>query len=130
MDTWGRVLQVPRYPGETDATYAQRIVVEAIAASTTNYGMAALIDRLLGVTGTRVVEGEAFFKVVRLNDGGRQNDGGRMMGFGAFGAESLWNTFLVILPGPIPAGRTHEDVAELVDRRRAAGTRLLAILGG
>jgi hypothetical protein len=130
LNQWGSVLQVPRYSNETDAHYATRIVNEVISPSTTNIGLAILIDRMLGISGTQVVEGASFLKGVRLNDGGRQGTGltgGRLMGFGAFGASSLWNTFIVILPEAIPLGHTQREVEELVDRRRAAGTRLLSI---
>jgi len=128
LDAWGRILQVNRYTGESDDAYRVRIIQEVIAPGTTNYGMAALIDRLLGVTGTVVIEGEGFFKSLRLNDGHRLNAGHRLMGFGAFGATSLWNTFVVITPSPIPTPAMEKAVRDLCDRRRAAGNRLLAII--
>lgn len=128
LNLWGKALQVPRYDTETDQPYARRIVDEVISPSTTNMGLAALIDRLLGMSGTRVLEGEGFFGSVRLNDGHRLNSGKRLMGFGAFGAESLWNTFIVVLPAPLPDTASEQAVIALVDRRRGAGNRLLAIV--
>jgi hypothetical protein len=128
LNLWGRALQVPRYNSETDQPYARRIVDEVISPSTTNMGMGALIDRLLGMTGTRVIEGEGFFSTIRLNDGHRLNAGKRLMGFGAFGAESLWNTFIVVLPSPLVNLSIEKDLIALIDRRRGAGNRLLAIV--
>jgi hypothetical protein len=128
LDQWGRNLQVPRYGGELDQSYARRMVEEVISPSTTNMGLAALIDRLLGTTGTRVLEGESFFTSIRLNDGHRLNSGKRLMGFGGFGAESLWNTFVVVLPAAMPDVSSQEQVVALIDRRRGAGNRLLAIV--
>ena len=130
LDQWGRILQTPRYQSETDTPYSKRILLEVISPSTTNKGLAALIDLLLGVTGTQVLEAEDFLNVVRLNDGHRMNNGVRFMAFGAWGAESFWNTFVVILPSAIPAGHTEDEIEALIDRRRAAGTRLLTILVG
>lgn len=128
LNAWGKALQVPRYASETDQPYARRIVDEVISPSTTNMGLAALIDRLLGMSGTRVMEGEGFFGSVRLNDGHRLNSGKRLMGFGAFGAESLWNTFIVVLPAPLPDTASEQATIALIDRRRGAGNRLLAIV--
>ena len=128
LNQWGRTLQVPRYESELDQSYARRIVEEVISPSTTNMGLAALIDRLLGMTGTRVLEGESFFTSIRLNDGHRLNGGKRLMGFGGFGAETLWNTFVVVLPAAMPDVSSQEQVVALIDRRRGAGNRLLAIV--
>jgi hypothetical protein len=128
LNQWGRNLQVPRYEGELDQSYARRMAEEVISPSTTNMGLAALIDRILGMTGTRVLEGEGFFGSIRLNDGRRLNSGKRLMGFGAFGAESLWNTFIVVLPSPLPDTASEQAVIALIDRRRGAGNRLLAIV--
>jgi hypothetical protein len=128
LNQWGRTLQVPRYDSELDQAYARRIVEEVISPSTTNMGLAALIDRLLGMTGTRVLEGESFFTSLRLNDGHRVNGGHRLMGFGGFGAETLWNTFVVVLPAAMPDISSQEQVVALIDRRRGAGNRLLAIV--
>lgn len=128
LNLWGKALQVGRYDGETDADYRVRIVLEVISPSTTNMGLAQLIDRLLGMDGTRVIEGEGFFGNLRLNDGHRLNEGERLMGFGAFGAESLWNTFVVITPEPITSEEQSDAVRALCDRRRAAGNRMLTIV--
>lgn len=128
LNMWGRALQVPRYADEADQPYARRIVDEVISPSTTNMGLAALIDRLMGMTGTRVVEGEGFFRAIRLNDGHRLNSGKRLMGIGAFGADSLWNTFVVVLPTEPTNGSRFEELPRLIDRRRGAGNRLLAVV--
>lgn len=128
LNQWGKVLQVGRYDGETDADYRVRIVLEVISPSTTNIGLAQLIDKLLGMTGTRVIEGEGFFGNLRLNDGHRLDAGERLMGFGGFGAETLWSTFVVITPEPIASEAEDAAVRDLCDRRRAAGNRLLAIV--
>lgn len=128
LNMWGKALQVPRYSSETDQPYARRIVDEVISPSTTNMGLAALIDRLLGMSGTRVMEGEGFFGSVRLNDGHRLNAGKRLMGFGAFGAESLWNTFIVVLPAAQTDPDKLKELEKLIDRRRGAGNRLLAVV--
>ena len=128
LNQWGRILQVPRYDAELDQSYARRMVEEVISPSTTNMGLGALIDRLLGMTGTRVLEGESFFTSLRLNDGHRLNGGHRLMGFGAFGANTLWNTFVVVLPAALPDPKSEEQVVALIDRRRGAGNRLLAIV--
>ncbi len=126
LDAWGRILQVPRYNGEIDLNYRLRIANEVIAPSTTNMGLALMVDRLLGVQGTIVLEGEGFFGNRRLNDGHRMNNGGRLMALGAFGADSLDNTFVVITPIPVQ-DQQEQDVADLCDRKRAAGNRLLTI---
>lgn len=126
LDVWGRILQVPRYTAEPDTAYRLRIADEVIAPCTTNMGLAAIIDRYLGEHGTIVLEGEGFFGNIRLNDGHRMNAGGRLMGLGAFGAESLNNTFVVITPSPVTVDQ-ETDIKDICDRKRAAGNRLLAI---
>jgi hypothetical protein len=128
LDRWGAILQVPRVPTEADDVYSKRILREVIAPGLTNIGMALLIDAALGITGTLVVEAADYFESIRYDDGHRLDDGVRFSPIGAFGTDSLWNCFVVLLPEPIPGGHTDQEILDLIDRRRAAGTRLLAML--
>jgi hypothetical protein len=130
LDWWGRMLQVPRNPAEADADYSKRILAEVIAPAITNKGMALLLDSMLGLTGTQVVEAISYYVSysIRLNDDHRLNDGERFAGYFSFAVASLWNCFIVILPGEIPSGFTTDDINRLVDRRRAAGCRKIATI--
>lgn len=133
LDAWGRVLQVPRNPGEADAAYERRILADFVEPGTTNVGMAKLIDRSLGVTGTSVVESVGMLDFSQLDDGHRLDDGRRLddglaSSMGASSRDDLWSTFLVVLPvGGYPSGKSQADVLAIVDRHRAAGTRLLGV---
>ena len=130
LDWWGKMLQVPRVPEEIDSTYGQRILSEVISPGITNMGMALLIDTMLGMTGTQVVEADNFFTALtlRLNDLHQLDTGLRLAGILSNQVTDLWNCFLVILPGEIPAGFTPADINRLVDRRRAAGCRKVATI--
>lgn len=126
LDRWGAAFGVPRYLSETDESYGPRILAEVVNAGSTNYGMAGLIDRLLGISGTQVLDGDGFFSVYRLNDGHRLNGNHRLAWFSGYNVGDLWSTFVVILPS-LPEGRTVAEVRTLINRRRAAGVRCLAI---
>jgi hypothetical protein len=128
LDWWGSMLQVPRNPGESDDAYRQRIPITVMRPCTTNLGMALIIDQLLGLTGTLVVDAASYFSTIaiRLNDGNRMNDGLRLGPSLLFGVTATWNCFIVILPAEIPGGFTNEQINTLVDRIRAAGNRKIA----
>jgi len=130
LDAWGRFYQTPRYSTEQglDDAYRQRILADTIAPGTTNNGMAAKIDRLLGIVGTQVVEAEGFFGSLRLDDGHRLDAGERFMAFEGFGAESLWNTFVVVMPEPLDTPEEEAALWALCDTNRGAGNRLLAVV--
>jgi hypothetical protein len=130
LDRWGKMLQVPRILNESDSDYGLRMVTTIIQPSTTNLGLGLLIDQLLGITGTRVLDSQDFFSGVdiRLNDGRRINDGWRLTPNVAFGVAGTWNCFMVVLPVEIPAGFTNKQINALVDQKRAAGNRKVATI--
>lgn len=136
LDQWGRMLQVPRLQEEPDNVYALRIIREVTMPYTTNIGMAELLDLMLGVSGTKVFEAIDYFGYPpRLNDGHRLNSGQRLAEIGIFNITDWGCTFTVLLPvnfdinGKIWNGSqsfTNQDVNNLVNRRKAAGTRKVA----
>ena len=130
LDRWGRMIQVPRISTETDAQYAKRIIAESISPSCTNVGMALLIDLVLGVTGTRVIEASNFdTPQLHYNAGLRYNNGLRYMPIHLFNAPSYWNTFIVFLPVDLPHNSfTNENVNDIVNRHKAAGNRKIATI--
>lgn len=127
LDEWGRWLQVPRYLNESDADYAKRIVSEAMAPSTTNLGMAQLLENMLGV---EVIvqdangwlqpwwydEDETAFDTDDLQfiaETGGTGDGSPVCLF----------VILVSMAAPL-SDAVVAAVTDLANRRRAAGTRL------
>jgi len=129
LDWWGSMLQVPRNAGETDASYAQRIPQAVMIPGTTNMGMGLLIDQLLGITGTVVLDAASFFATnnLRLNDQHRMNDGLRLSPSHVYAVTSTWNCFIVRLPIEISEA-VNSQINLLVDRVRAAGNRKVATL--
>ena len=125
LDVWGRTLSVPRMPAEDDYTYAGRIVTDVSRATTTNIGLAQAIDAALGVVGTTVIDAEDIIKVVRLNARFRANSSWHFNSSGTL--RSPLCCFVVQVPSPVG------DVSaftELVNARKAAGTRLAGIMLG
>jgi hypothetical protein len=129
LDWWGRLLQVPRAHGESDAAYAQRIPITVMRPGTTNVGMAMLIDQLLGTTGTVVIDAQTYFSAIaiRLNDYHRMNDAWRLGPSMIFGVTVTWNCFFVLLAATGYASDVPNILAQ-IDQVKAAGNRMIAIL--
>jgi hypothetical protein len=131
LDWWGNTLQVPRIKDEADSNYRLRMLDDAVAPTTTNYGMAATIDRHWNLDGTQVVEAFDFYTIYRLDSPGKRLDGT----LGATGirldnagpTDQLWNCFVVLLPdAPFPD--TTVEVVALSNKLKAAGERCVAAL--
>lgn len=126
LDLWGKTLQQPRMTGEVDTNYAKRILNNAIAPVTTNFGMAATIDANFGTTGTAVLEAASFFIIVRLNNNTRLNAGHRLNSAGA--TADLSACFVVKLGSSIPSPFQPSDIQTATERLKAAGTRCVGII--
>jgi hypothetical protein len=127
LDAWGRILAVPRVPSEPDAKYARRILVELVRPATTNLGMAQVLDDALEIQGTKVLDAIDALKPDDFNGGGRFNHRVRAFGFEQPFA-TLAATFVVELPLASYGTYSKSDVEALLDRRKAAGTRLLRLV--
>lgn len=125
-DTWGKTLSVPRNIGEADANYSRRTLAEVTRPTTTNYGLGLAIDEMLGISGTLVVDAVDWFVSYRYNDGRRMNSGIRLAPFG--GSATLDCAFAVVLPEDCPTGHSEPEIYGLANRRRAAGTRIVAVV--
>ena len=129
LDRWGQTLGVPRFNGEADLAYAPRILAEITRPTTTNGGLERVIDDALGISGTRVLDGITPFK--RFNSGRRFSGTKpttkvRVFGLPAtIGTASLGCCFLVSIP-TTPA-TTQAEIERIIQRRKPAGTRLLAV---
>ncbi|MBI3131491.1 MAG: hypothetical protein HYZ13_09210 [Acidobacteria bacterium] len=126
LDAWGRALAVPRVQGEPDPRYARRILVELVRPSTTNLGMAQLLDETLEIRGTQVLDAWDALRTDRFNQGRRFSAGVRVWGFEDPFA-TLAATFVVVLPLERYGTYRKGDLEALLERRRAAGTRLLRL---
>jgi hypothetical protein len=129
LDVWGGAVNVARIAGEPDNQYAVRILAEIGNPHTTNQGMAAMIDAALGIAGTVVLEADEYYDVARYDEPGRQFDAGlQFESVGELPINGLWGCFVVIIPSTTPNPPwTAADVAKVVRRRHAAGTRLLRV---
>lgn len=126
LDYWGSTLQQPRISGEPDSSYAPRILAYCIAPITTNVGMAAAIDRGLGITGTIVQEANDFFTIIRANEGYQAND--QIQANNAPGlTDTPWASFIVKLPQQPPYPYDYGTVETIANQSKAAGTRLVGV---
>lgn len=127
LDVWGRTLSVPRIPGEPDLTYAKRIISAVSRSTTTNIGLAETIDAALGTSGTRVLDASQVLQILQFNAGFRMNSGRRFNNTGQ--AKSLWCSFIVQTAAQI-SDTDYPKFLDIVNSRKAAGTRLLGIQVG
>lgn len=127
LDVWGRALAVPRFPHESDPRYARRILAELIRPSTTNLGMAQVLDDSLEIRGTQVLDSASALKLDRFDTGKRFNAGLRFWGFDRMDV-SMEATFVVFLPLADYGAYAKRDIEAILDRRKAAGTRLLRLV--
>jgi hypothetical protein len=129
LDRWGRTLQVPRYTSESDTKYAKRIISETILPANTNIGIAVLVDDMLGLTDSYVIEASSFnnLSLIRYDDSLRMDDGLRYSAIHLFNAPSYWNCFVLFISVDLPYnGYTNEDITNLINRHKSAGNRKIA----
>lgn len=125
LDVWGRTLSVFRMQGESDVVYAPRIITDVTQSSTTNSGLAKAIDSALGTTGTMVYDASDVLEVLRFNSRHQMNAG---LAFNNAGmSPTLYCCFVVVVTRPITS-QERADLIELVNTRKAAGTRLIGIM--
>ncbi len=130
LDLWGRTLSVPRVGQESDAAYAQRILTELTLPVTNNTGMAQWIDRALGTTGTQVIDAwDLEDQKRRFNDAPtwRLNDTIQLEAPLEYPASYYRASFRVALPIQMSNPWNASRLTALINRRKAAGTRLLDI---
>lgn len=128
LDAWGNVLGVARRVGEGDYPYSLRILTEVGLPGASNYGMGSIVDGALGVDGTEVLEADEVFQFIRYNQPGiRSNAGNRLNQAGGIEGSGA-GCFVVMLPTYLSStGWTLEELRGLVNRRKAAGTRMVAV---
>jgi hypothetical protein len=129
LDQWGKTLAVPRESGEPDGMYSSRILSEILRPTTTNIGLAQAVDDGLGIVGTQVLDATQILKDIRLNSPIVQLNMAapcKLNMAGEFG-DSLHCCFLIRVPVGAQAPYGDDTIRRLVDRRKAAGTRLLGI---
>lgn len=126
LDAWGRAVAAPRVPREPDPNYARRILVELVRPAITNLGMAQLLDDTLEIRGTQVLDASDALRIERFNSGRRFNGRVRCWGFQDPFA-TLEATFVVVLPLARYGTYAKADLETILDRRKAAGTRLLRL---
>jgi hypothetical protein len=131
LEKWGKMIQIPRYTSESDATYAKRIIAEAIMSVSTNFGMATFVNTMLNVVDSLVIEAATFDEInaIRYDDGNRMDDGLRYSSVNLFDAPSYWNCFILFLSVDLPHnGYSAADLNSLINRHKAAGNRCIAII--
>ena len=124
LDVWGRTLSVFRMKNESDGNYAVRTMTEVIQSSTTNIGLARAVDAALGTSGTQVIDAGAALEVLRFNSGKHMNGGHRFNNIGM--SPTLYCCFVVVVTRAITE-QERADLIEIVNTRKAAGTRLIGI---
>jgi hypothetical protein len=125
LDVWGRSLSVARGDGEGDPLYARRIVSDLSRPITTNQGLASAIDVAMGTSGTNVFDAGEVLSIMRFNMGNRMNSGFRFNNAGTAG--DLWCCFVVQVPADVSEANL-EHFRDIVNSRKAAGTRLVGML--
>ena len=130
LDEWGRWLQVPRYLSESDADYAKRIVSEAMAPSTTNRGLAKLLEDMLGVP-VVVQDAEGWVKIWNFDsiEYFDTTDLTFIAETTGFDGHPTCLFFILIGADPPISDSDIARVSDLANRRRAAGTRLGGVFG-
>lgn len=130
LDLWGRTLTVPREPEETDASYAPRVLREILRPTVTNMGLADAINQGLGITGTEVLDAGSFFTIVRFDEGDIFDDGSvdLVLDSASGLADTPWCCLVVRIYVEPTSPYDFNTIERIVDRNKAAGTRLLAVL--
>jgi len=105
-DYWGTFMGIMRLPGESDATYTQRIVDEILLKRDNNVSLEALIADAYGV---RATVSDLLPLVLNINNA---------ICFSKIPGE-VYNVGSFLITAPL----TGDDLRSLVDRHRAAGTR-------
>lgn len=133
LNLWGTVLGVPRETGEPDGLYSPRILSEILQPTTTNMGLAQAIDKGMGIIGSQVIEAGDVLTIYRLNSPTLRVNSSttiitkRMNMAGELGGNDMSACFIVQVPSGAPMPYDSTTIRRLVDRRKAAGTRLIGV---